>query len=131
MLELRQKGVSSLPALAQQWHRDPAYLKSAVEMWIKLGSKQGFEKAWLIATKSAVAALSAAAATAAAAKAAAAAAAATPAAGAALAADAAGAVVSVGGREGKTPAAPGPATTPTGKKRAERGLPRKRKKKEA
>lgn len=62
VLELRQKGVCSLPALVQHWRRDPAYLKSAVEMWVKLGSKQEFEKAWRNAIKTAVAALGAAAA---------------------------------------------------------------------
>lgn len=70
MLELRQKGVSSLPALVQQWRRDPTYLKSAVEMWIKLGDKKAFEEAWRTATRAAVAALAAAVAAAAAASAA-------------------------------------------------------------
>ncbi|CAN0252765.1 unnamed protein product, partial [Ectocarpus fasciculatus] len=46
VLELRQRGVCSLPALLREWQRDPAYLKGAVEMWVKLGSRQGFEKAW-------------------------------------------------------------------------------------
>eukprot|EP00903_Cladosiphon_okamuranus_P006361 g6231.t1 len=148
VLELRQKGVCSLPALAQQWRREPAYLKSAVELWIKLGYKQAFEKAWVDAIKSAVAALSAAAAAAATAKAAAATtaaggstataatAAATTVAGAATAASATAAgasagatVASGGGGEGKTGAAAGPADAQTGYKRPESGPPREKQRK--
>lgn len=113
VLELRREGVCSLPALAQQWRRDPAYLKSAVELWIKLGSRQDFERAWLDAIRSAVAALSAAAATAAAAKAAA----------------AAGAVASGAGGEGEACAAPGPADNHTGQKSGENACSRKKKRK--
>ncbi|CAN0107714.1 unnamed protein product, partial [Ectocarpus fasciculatus] len=57
VLELRQRGVCSLPALLREWQRDPAYLKGAVEMWVKLGSRQGFEKAWPAAIRTAVAAV--------------------------------------------------------------------------
>ena len=140
VLELRQKGVCSLPALAQQWCRDPAYLKSAVEMWIKLGSRQAFEKVWLGAVKSAVAALGAAAAAAATAKAAAAAApagvtaAATAATASAAATTSAGDDAAVasgggGGGEGKPGTDPGPTDTQTAKKGAESGTPRKKKRK--
>lgn len=57
MLELRQRGICSLPALLREWQRDPSYLKGAVEMWVKLGSRQGFEKAWPTAIRTAVAAV--------------------------------------------------------------------------
>lgn len=57
MLDLRQRGVCSLPALLREWQRDPAYLKGAVEMWVKLGSRQGLEKAWPNAIRTAVAAV--------------------------------------------------------------------------
>lgn len=105
VLELRQKGVCSLPALAQQWCRDPTYLQSAVQTWIKVGSRQDFNKAWLNAIRSAVAALSAAAATAAAAK-------------AAVSTSAAGAGIAAGG---------GAATAKAGKKAGKSDPPRKRK----
>ncbi|CAM9099685.1 unnamed protein product [Laminaria digitata] len=59
VLELRQKGVCSLPALVQQWRQDRTYLKGSVELWVKLGCKQGFEKVWANAIKTAVLALAA------------------------------------------------------------------------
>lgn len=59
VLELKQKGVCSLPALVQQWRRDRTYLKGSVELWVKLGSKQEFEKVWANAIKTAVLALAA------------------------------------------------------------------------
>lgn len=56
VLDLRKRGVSSLPTLVEQWRQDPTYLKSSVGLWVKVGCKPRFEKAWANTVKTAVAA---------------------------------------------------------------------------
>lgn len=57
LLELRQKGVCTLPALVRRWRDNPTYLKGTVALWVKVTCRKDFDAVWANALRTAALAL--------------------------------------------------------------------------